>query len=109
MDTSSDWITGPWWFGLPAKATWLAWFGPSYAPLVAPALGDLAQPRDGGLLVRLGSTPMDADQLQPVAPRLPVDLVVGRTPRYGPVRIDTGEPIVVGSDPTAAAVVPSLD
>jgi hypothetical protein len=105
---AADWITGPWWFGLPSKATWLTWFGPSYAPLVAPALGELAQRTDRGLLVRVGPTPMDTDQVQTLGPKLPAELVVGRTPRYGPVRKDTGKPIVVGSDPTAAAVVPPL-
>jgi hypothetical protein len=71
---SEDWIMGPWWIGLPAKPTWLTWFGEPYHDLVAPSLGGLAAPREHGLVVRLGPAPMDTDELRGLAPGLPSDL-----------------------------------
>jgi hypothetical protein len=82
---SNDWITGPWWLGLPAKPTWLAWFGEPYRDLVASSLGGLAVPREHGLVVRLGPAPMDTDELRGHAPDLPSDLLMEiRTTVVGP-------------------------
>lgn len=78
-----DWIYGPWWLGLPSKPTWLTWFGPPYRDLIAASLKDVTESRQSGTLVRLGPTPMDADQLVGRAPRLPSDLLFGLEPRPG--------------------------
>lgn len=71
-----DWIRGPWWNGLPAPATWLSWYGGAYRAAVREALAGVAEERPGGLLVRLGQRPMDADQVLGLGPVIPQDLVV---------------------------------
>ncbi len=106
---SFDWIDGPWWTGLPAKGTWLSWFGEPYRGVVAAALGDRALERNRGLLVRLGPAPMDSDEVRGLAPRLPADLVVEMTPRYGEVAMKgTGKPMLLGYDRSPAKVIPPL-
>lgn len=73
---SDDWISGPWWLGLPTKPTWLTWFGEPYRDLVTPSLNGISVLNDRGLIVRLGPTPMDTDQLRGRAPDLPTELLV---------------------------------
>ncbi len=70
-----------WWVGLPARPTWLAWFGHSYRALVATRLdGTTAVARPPGLLLRCGPEPMDVDQLRRVFPDLPAELLAVRRP-----------------------------
>jgi len=65
------------WLGIPDKPTWLSWFGASYKPLVAKAIpASLAQSSPEGIFVRLGSRPMDKDQLRDFAPHLPPHLLI---------------------------------
>ena len=64
------------WIGLPASPTWLAWFGKPYVDLVRPSVeGHVTAEVDGGLLVRLGPEPMNADQLAARFPPLPTSLI----------------------------------
>ncbi len=73
----------PWWVGLPALPTWLAWFGPPYRDLVATRLvgSTLMAPAPSAcLFLRCGPEPMDVDQLRGVFPNLPQDLLAGRRP-----------------------------
>jgi hypothetical protein len=106
---SFDWIDGPWWMGLPSKATWLTWFGAGYRDAVASAVRGAAEEHPGGLLLRLGPEPMDSDQVRGSAPTLPPELVVGMTPRLGEVPMaDTGQPIVLAHDRSPARVIPPL-
>jgi hypothetical protein len=83
-----DWISGPWWLGLPSKPTWLTWFGEPYRDLVSPSLDGLSVSLDRGLIVRLGPTPMDTDQLRGHAPDLPTELLVDvqAKPGDGPMK-----------------------
>lgn len=106
---SFDWINGPWWLGLPAKATWLCWFGKPYRAEVAGSLDGAAVERGTGLLVRLGPRPMDSDEVRDLAPDLPPDLLVGMTPQFGQVPMkDTGKPMLLGYDRSPAKVIPPL-
>jgi hypothetical protein len=81
-DNRTEWAPMPrasWWVGLPALPTWLAWFGPAYRGLVAEALpAEATDARDGGLLVRYGTEPMDIDELRAVASALPGELLARR-------------------------------
>lgn len=104
-----DWITGPWWPGLPAKTTWLSWYGRAYRRAVASALDGRAMERGSGLLVRLGSRPMDSDEVKSEALDLPADVVVGMTPQLGQVPMkDTGKPALLGYKRSPAKVIPPL-
>jgi len=76
--------------GLPRIPTWLAWFGPEYAPLVEGALGsERVEAHDSGLLWSGGDVPLDTQQLYGVFPTLPEELLlpVGaddpRSPNFG--------------------------
>ncbi|MEA2536864.1 MAG: hypothetical protein QOF11_1098 [Chloroflexota bacterium] len=105
-----DWINGPWWIGLPPKATWLTWFGPPYQDLVAPTLDGHAVQREHGLLVRLGSKPMDSDEIRSRTPALPNELLAGMSPVYGKVAMqDTGEPMVLNYERSPAELIPPFD
>jgi len=67
------------WIGLPASPTWLAWFGKPYAELVRPSMGGhITAEIDGALFVRMGTEPMNADQLAERFPPLPTNLVAHR-------------------------------
>lgn len=61
-DDDSERVPMPmsWFAGLPPGPTWLAWFGPDYAPLV-----------DGAPWFRGGPAPMDADHLAGRFPAIP--------------------------------------
>ena len=102
---ADDWIKGPWWLGVPAKPTWLNWFGPPYRDLVASSLEGLAATREQGLLVRLGPSPMDTGQLAGRAPDLPPDLLVGMV-------LTSGERLMrntVQYERTPARLIPPFD
>ena len=65
--------TGPRWVGLSAIPTWLTWFGPGYAELVAPHLSDcqfVKESLPSGIFLQMGPEPMNRDQLgnYPVLP-----------------------------------------
>jgi hypothetical protein len=106
---SFDWINGPWWQGLPAKTTWLSWYGAPYRDAVASALGARAIHHGSGLLVRLGPRPMDSDEVKSVAFDLPSEVVVGMTPRYGQVPMkETGKPALLGYERSPATTIPPL-
>lgn len=80
--------------GLPAKPTWLAWFGPSYARHVAEHLQGCAERRSGGAwFFQGGPEPMDADELAARFPSLPRTLLATERPN-APV----GEPRVVAAE-----------
>lgn len=85
---SDDWISGPWWLGLPAKPTWLTWFGEPYRDLVSAPLNGLSELRDRGLLVRHGPKPLDTDQLGGSSLDLSSDVLVSirATQGEGPMR-----------------------
>ena len=102
---SDDWISGPWWLGLPTKPTWLTWYGEPYRDLVTPSLNGLSVLRERGLIVRLGPTPMDTDQLRGRAPNLPSDLLVAvqATRGEGPMKD------ITQYERTPATYIPSLD
>ena len=67
------------WIGLPASPTWLAWFGKPYAELVRPSVaGHITAETDGALFLRMGTEPMNADELADRFPPLPTNLVAHR-------------------------------
>lgn len=104
-----DWIVGPWWSGLPAKATWLSWYGAPYREAVASALGARAIHRGPGLLVRLGPQPLDSDEASSQALDLPPDVIAGMTPHYGRVPLkETGKPALLFYKRSPAKVIPPL-
>jgi hypothetical protein len=73
----------PWWQGLPAIPTWLAWFGAPYRDVVRDVRG--TEPRGDALLLRCGERPLDSDQLRGVFPLLPERLVArGRPAEFFP-------------------------
>ena len=105
-----DWIAGPWWTGLPAKPTWLTWYGTPYRDIVRPFIEGQAITHDHGLLVRLGPAPMDSDEARPIAPALPTDAVITMTPRYGKGPMSwAGNRSIRFYDRKPAAVMPPLD
>lgn len=105
----NDWITGAWWLGVPPKATWLTWFGEPYRDLVAQSLAGTAVQRDRGLLVRLGPTPMDSDEVRGLAPALPPELLAGMRAVHDNVPVqDTGEVVLVANEGTPATYIPPL-
>lgn len=53
----------------------MTWFGQPYRDLVGPTLKGHAVELDHGLLVRLGTTPMDSDEVGGRLPRLPQELL----------------------------------
>ena len=64
------------WIGLPAAPTWLAWFGPPYVRLVRSSVARVITSEAGGsLFLRLGTEPMDGDQLADAFPPLPLRLI----------------------------------
>lgn len=68
-------LPGGWWLGLPPAPTWLAWFGAGYRNALEESLNDrqsLNTPE--GILLRLGDTPLDRDQLNGIFPVLPQSL-----------------------------------
>lgn len=77
---------GQWWTGLPPIPTWLSWFGKPYHSLVKGVSGGF-QEYPEGLFLRLGSEPMDRDQLTGKFPPIPKELqtVVEGSPREGRV------------------------
>ncbi len=83
---SSDYLTetGPLpradrWIGLPASPTWLAWFGKPYAALVRASLSNhITAETDGAIFLRMGSEPLNADELADRFPPLPTSLVAHR-------------------------------
>jgi len=102
---SADWISGPWWLGLPIKPTWLTWYGEPYRDLVTASLDGLSASRERGLLVRLGPTPLDTEQLRGRAPDLPTELLVKveSRPGEGPMKH------ITEYERTPARYIPSLD
>jgi hypothetical protein len=102
---SDDWISGRWWLGLPTKPTWLAWYGEPYRDLVAASMDGPSATRERGLLVRLGPTPMDTDQLRGIAPDLPTELLVKVETKQGvgPMRG------ITEYERTPASHIPSFD
>jgi hypothetical protein len=114
---SSDYLTeaGPLpranrWVGLPAAPTWLAWFGPAYARLLRPNLAQhVSAETDGALFLRLGTEPMDSDQLADVFPPLPLPLVARRI--KAPAAWETGVRYTLASGPPSqlAEEIPDLD
>ncbi|GEM_PF-4477945 len=57
---------GPWWVGLSTIPTWLTWFGPGYAELVAPHLNDcpfVKESTPAGIFLQMGPEQMNRDQL----------------------------------------------
>ena len=83
---SSDYLTetGPLpradrWIGLPASPTWLAWFGQPYAAPVRPSVtSHITAEEDGAFFLRMGTEPMNADELANRFPPLPTNLVAHR-------------------------------
>jgi hypothetical protein len=78
-----EWAYGDYgvrWLGIPPMTTWLTWYGAPYRPLVASALGSVADEIEGGLLVRLGPAPMDKDAVRGLVPPLPPELLLTITP-----------------------------
>ncbi len=66
------------WTGLPTSPTWLTWFGPGYAELVAPHLTDcpfVKESSPAGIFLQMGPEPMNRDQLSDY-PTLPDSLKV---------------------------------
>lgn len=69
------------WTGLPTDPTWLTWFGPGYAELVAPHLIDcpfVKESSPAGIFLQMGQEPMNRDQLSDY-PNLPDSLKVGES------------------------------
>ena len=80
--------------GLPAKPTWLAWFGPCYAPHVTGHVQGCAEPQSGGAwFFQGGPEPMDADELAGRFPPLPRRLIATARPDA-----PAGEPRVVAAE-----------
>ena len=77
--------------GLPPTPTWLAWFGPTYVPLVEEVFGDRAQAVGEALFFRGGPAPMDADELAEVFPLLPTALVSSRRDIEGFSRVQRAQ------------------
>jgi hypothetical protein len=75
-----QWLWGPGWIGIPPGPSWLRWYGDPYRDLVADSLGPTGEAHPRGLLVRLGPTPLDADQLDGLMPALPLELVFEALP-----------------------------
>lgn len=72
------------WVGLPPSPTWLAWFGRPYSAAVRPVVAGLIdEERDGGILLRLGAEPKDADELAAAFPPLPSHLLARRRDQPG--------------------------
>lgn len=95
----------PDWVGLPASPTWLAWFGPPYDDLVRPAVaGSVARASDAGLLVRLGTEPLHADELAAVFPPLP-ERLLARAEEDAPGRWLPGARYSMGAPPPEAPAV----
>lgn len=67
-----------WWLGIPTEPTWLSWYGRPYKRLVEQYLPNesIARNISEGILVRLGKLPMDKDELKPLAPNLPKNVLV---------------------------------
>ncbi|MFA6559285.1 MAG: hypothetical protein WCT03_22870, partial [Candidatus Obscuribacterales bacterium] len=66
------------WTGLPTSPTWLTWFGPDYAELVAPHLNEcqfVKESSPAGIFLQMGPEPMNRDQLSDY-PSLPDSLKV---------------------------------
>ena len=75
-DTESLVLSRKWWEGLPPDPTWMAWFGEPYRELVQDSVaGHVSETRAEGILLRLGDLPLNRDELAPLIPRLPHDLV----------------------------------
>lgn len=68
--------SGFWWVGLSSIPTWLTWFGPGYAELVAPHLTNcqfVKESSPSGIFLQMGPEPMNRDQLSDY-PALPDSL-----------------------------------
>ena len=98
-----------WWVGLPARPTWLAWFGDPYRALIADALdGSNTTVRRSGLLVRCGEEPTDVDELGAVFPRLPAELLAVR--RAGSTADPLARITLTNGPPSEpAAIIPAID
>jgi hypothetical protein len=97
------------WIGLPASPTWLAWFGKPYAALVRPSVeGQVTAEVDGGLVVRLGPAPINADQLADHFPPLPTSLIAHKINQ--PARWIPGASYTLTDGPPSqpAEVIPRL-
>jgi hypothetical protein len=98
------------WTGLPAAPTWLAWFGRPYANLVRPTLAGVATEEDvSGILLRLGTEPMHADDLADRFPPLPAELITHRLNRPAAWETNIRYTLVAGPPSQPAAVTPTLD
>jgi hypothetical protein len=83
-----------WFAGLPPVPTWLAWFGPAYAPHVAAAVAGHAESSiDGALFFHGGPEPMDTDELAARFPALPTALTFQTREDAPP-----GEPRVISAE-----------
>jgi hypothetical protein len=72
------------WVGLPTSPTWLAWFGRQYAGAVRTAVAaHITTESDAGIFLRLGTEPMNADQLADAFPPLPAQLLTRRRDQAG--------------------------
>ena len=101
---------GPWWIGIPPISTWLSWFGEPYVGPVSSSVRNVASSRNGGLLIRLGSAPMDSDQVRGVAPVLPSELLLSVPPDNGDVATTFEKRIeLVKAERSPAAFIPFWD
>ena len=99
----------PWWVGLPALPTWLAWFAPPYQTLVESRLDrSLCTVRPSGVLLRCGPEPMDVEELADVFPRLPAELLAV-TASGRPVDLARRTTLFQSPPSGPAEVIPWLD
>ena len=98
----------PWWVGLPAIPTWLAWYGEPYRDLVEDHVAGLAEAEPDGLLVRAGDVPMDRDELDGMLPPPPADLRAVRRPGSS-VDPAARYTLLAGPPSDPAEVIPWID
>lgn len=97
------------WVGLPSSPTWLAWFGPPYVDAVRSALAEhVTSETDAGLFVRLGTEPMNADELADLFPPLPARLLVRRREQPGAWLPGARYSLVSGPPSQPAEEIPPL-
>ena len=97
------------WVGLPASPTWLAWFGMPYRDLVRASLAEaITAETDTSLFVRMGTEPMNADELADRFPALPPHLLAQPTNQPGQWLPNGSYTLVTGPPSQPAQEIPKL-
>ena len=97
------------WYGIPPTPTWMSWFGGPYTSLVRDALSGVQLIESSmGTFVRLGTEPLDLDQLRAVGVNFPDRLMAKHEIRPS-IKLPNGrEARILGADVKPAEFIPEL-